>query len=115
VATTLARHTRPGDTAVRLGGDEFVLVIVGSDLILPNGDDGVTALHAAALDRAEQIRRAIATSAWEDLGPDATMGVSIGVAAGLLGQDPNAPTELYRRADADLYASKAARGIRDSA
>ncbi|MCW2757987.1 MAG: Cellulose synthesis regulatory protein [Nocardioidaceae bacterium] len=109
IATTLARHARPGDTAARLGGDEFVLVIVGSDLETTGGTDPVAALHVAALDRAAQIRSAVTTAVWEDLGPDADVAVSIGVAAAMLGHDADGPTDLYRRADADLYAAK---GIR---
>lgn len=89
VADLLAGAAGPDDTVSRFGGDEFVVVHRGSD--------------AAAL--ASGILDALAVS-FEIDGYDITVSASIGVAV-----DENFradPDDLFRRADAAMYAAKKA-------
>ena len=90
VARVLATQIRPGETAARLGGDEFVAVLPGTD-----ADE--------ALVRAEALSAQIdAVGLGEDVAP-LFRGASVGVVAAA----PNeAPSDLLRRAGADMHRRK---------
>jgi diguanylate cyclase (GGDEF)-like protein len=79
---------RPGDVAARYGGEEFAALLPGTD-------------GARALLVAERICRDFHVADW----PFERVTVSIGVAEALPGE---AAIELVARADAALYAAKAA-------
>jgi diguanylate cyclase (GGDEF)-like protein len=85
---------RPGDLAARLGGDEFVLVLD-------------TAEADVALRRGHEVRDQIRMEAWRNIHPALAVAASVGVACG-----EHAAVELYRTADAALYAAKRAGGGR---
>ncbi len=94
VAEVLRTVTRAADLCVRLGGDEFVVLLPGATL-----DE--------AQDCAERIRQALAEHWVEtETGERVRIGVSIGVATYRSGMDLE---QLYREADAALYAVKQAR------
>lgn len=92
VAGTLAAAVREGDTAARLGGEEFVLVLPGADA-------------AAALERAEQVRRAVAALRHPPDGGSLRVTVSTGVA--VCPADGATAGDLLEAADRALYAAKA--------
>ena len=84
---------RPGDVAARFGGDEFVVILPDTDA-------------ATALRIADTIRAAIEScSALEGNGIDiSTVTASVGVATHP--DDARTPDELFRAADAAMYAVK---------
>ena len=96
VALTLATGIRAGDLVARLGGDEFVALLDGLDV-------------EAAYRRAADLLQRLAAEPWGSVAPGLDLGVSIGVAAGEPGDDPE---QLVRRADTALYAAKAGGGGR---
>ncbi len=83
---------RTDDLALRLGGDEFCAVISGAT---------TQVVH----DRANRIGTLVATEDWGLLAPGLDLTVSVGAASTA---GPAALAELYPRADAALYAAKAA-------
>lgn len=89
VVAVLRQSLRPADLVGRLGGEEFVVV-------LP--DVGT----AAALQRAEQLRAAVAALHFEVAGRRVPLTVSIGLATA--GNESFA--DLLRRADHAMYAAK---------
>ena len=56
-----------------------------------------------ALGRARALHRDVEEHDWEAVAPGLRVGLSAGVAVGLLSEGPDV---LYRRADAALYAAK---------
>jgi diguanylate cyclase (GGDEF)-like protein len=94
VSDALQRRTREIDAVGRLGGDEFAVLIPG-------------AAETEARVVAEDLRKAISRSLD---GEDHQLTVSIGVASGR----PPVPEfeELWRSADAAMYAGKRAGGDR---
>jgi diguanylate cyclase (GGDEF)-like protein len=93
VAGTLAGAVREGDTAARLGGEEFVLVLPGAG-------------REQALERAEQVRRAVAAGRLVLDGASAGVTVSVGVA--VCPADGTTAAALLEAADRALYTAKAA-------
>ena len=93
LGATLRSCSRRSDVVVRLGGEEFALW-------LPEADADVAARVAEAV----HARIADAKLA----GGDGALTVSIGIAIGQGGPEPGAFTQLMQRADAALYAAKAA-------
>gem|GEM_PF-232778 len=87
LARVLARSVRPEDGVFRLGGDEFAIVVDGR--------------RNAALRVAERVRRAVRAHRRAQL-PTLSGGIAVVPA------DAQAPDELARKADAALYAAKAA-------
>ena len=94
VAATLAMATRPHDLVARMGGDEFVALLDDLD-------------ETAACRRAADLLKRLAAVPWASLSPGLDLRVSVGVAAGSPGDDPE---ELVLRADFALYAAKARGG-----
>lgn len=90
VAARLAAHARAVDMAARVGGEEFGWLMPGTPL-------------SGARAAAERFRSAVAG---EGFGPVASLTVSVGVAQ-LTDLDPDG-SALFRRADAALFAAKAA-------
>lgn len=97
IGALLAGAIRRSDLAARYGGEEFAVLLVGADL-----DQG--------LDQAERIRRAMAEKPCEAAGRRLSVTVSVGVAAvyGVREFGEAALDDLLARADAALYAAKAA-------
>ena len=93
LAALLGRHLRTRDMLARYGGEEFAILLAG-------GAD-----EPAALARAEELRAAVQAAAVAGR-PAGAVTVSIGVAA--LGGEELEQGALFRRADAGLYAAKAA-------
>ena len=87
----LQGHLRAGDVAGRWGGEEFLVLLPGTD-------------RAAALTVAERIRAATSEAPVVTDGMPILVTVSGGCAVGW----PDGPDELVSRADAALYAAKAA-------
>ncbi|HMN99141.1 MAG TPA: sensor domain-containing diguanylate cyclase [Miltoncostaeaceae bacterium] len=90
VAARLSSHARVIDLAARVGGEEFGWLMPGTPL-------------PGARVAAERFRSAVAG---EGFGPVASLTVSVGVAQ-LTDLDPDG-SALFRRADAALFAAKAA-------
>jgi diguanylate cyclase (GGDEF)-like protein len=96
LAQTLRSCAAPRDLIARNGGDEFCLVFVDTE-------------KAAAIERAEALRRRIAQIDVEPLRPprvtcDVSITASIGVAA--FPADAASASELLERADAAMYHAK---------
>jgi diguanylate cyclase (GGDEF)-like protein len=89
----IAHLIRPGDVAARFGGDEFVIILPDTDTTTAEGI-------------AETIRGAIeACSALDGNGIDiSTVTASVGVAT--FPDHASTPEELFRAADAAMYAIK---------
>lgn len=94
VAMVIARQVRASDLVARLGGDEFVVLLWN-----------LTAQDAHA--KAEAVEAAIARTTATHAGRQLSVGASIG-SAPLLPLDT--PASVLERADAAMYARKAARG-----
>ena len=94
VAMVIARQVRASDLVARLGGDEFVVLLWN-----------LTAANARA--KAEVIEAAIARTTATHAGTQLSIGASVG-SAPLLPLDT--PASVLERADAAMYARKAARG-----
>jgi diguanylate cyclase (GGDEF)-like protein len=90
-ASTLISHVRAGDVLGRFGGEEFVALLPGAG-------------QEKACWIAERLRERVRVIAIPSLGAEATVTVSIGVAA--LGRDGNELFELLAAADAALYRAK---------
>jgi diguanylate cyclase (GGDEF)-like protein len=95
VAGRLLLTCRLTDTVARLGGDEFVVLC--EDLPEQATLDALVARFQHALDAPYYLERTNAT---------VTLGVSIGVARAAAGEEP---ASLLRRADDDMYRTKAGR------
>jgi diguanylate cyclase (GGDEF)-like protein len=80
-----------GSFAARLGGEEFLLVLPGDDA-------------TAAFARAERLREAIRDHDWRPVTGAVPVTASIGVATRARGH--RTQEELFREADAHLYAAK---------
>jgi len=91
IAEVLSRHIGPEDLLGRYGGEEFVAVLKGTD-------------EAAAGERAEALRLAIAALSPEGLG-ERTLTASLGVAVARHGPCDGAEA-LISRADHALYRAK---------
>jgi len=89
----LLATTRPGDIACRYGGEEFVLVLPRASL-------------QHALRRAEDFRRRFSEIRVQELQPDQTPTLSIGVA--VFPEHGQTQDDLLRAADRALYAVKEA-------
>lgn len=91
LAQLLQRHCRPEDQAARLGGDEFALIATAS-----------VDIASQAAERVREALRGESRARWPERPP---LTLSIGM-AGL--QPPESAAALVLRADAALYAAKAA-------
>lgn len=96
VAGRIARCIRHGDKAYRLGGDEFAV-------ILGHVSHGA---HVNAV--SARMQSSMADEIILDGGSPARAGLSIGYA--VCPQDGTQPDDLIARADAQMYAAKAAKG-----
>jgi diguanylate cyclase (GGDEF)-like protein len=94
VAGTLAGAVREGDTAARLGGEEFVLVLPGA------GRD-------QAVERAEQIRRAVAGAGHPVDGGTGVLGVTVSIGVAVCPASGTSAEALLEAADRALYTAKA--------
>jgi diguanylate cyclase (GGDEF)-like protein len=94
VGAIICSALRPDDLALRLGGDEFCAVITGAS-------------PAVVQSRADRIGALVMTDDWTSVAPDLHVTVSVGAASTA---GPSEVEELYPRADAALYAAKAAGG-----
>ena len=92
VGAILRSVLRPDDLALRLGGDEFCAVITGAS-------------PQVVQDRADRIGTLVSLEDWESLAPGLAVTVSVGAASAA---GAGAVADLYPRADAALYAAKAA-------
>jgi diguanylate cyclase (GGDEF)-like protein len=93
VAATLVQHVRACDVLGRFGGEEFVALLPGAG-------------EQEACWIAERLRERVRACPVPGLGREATVTVSIGVAA--LGRDGRELFELLAAADAALYRAKEA-------
>jgi diguanylate cyclase (GGDEF)-like protein len=96
LARVLRAHCLREDVAARNGGDEFCLVFVETD-------------KAAAVDRAEALRRAVAAIDFGSLRPpgsDAGIRISASIGVAAFPADASNAAELMERADAAMYHSK---------
>jgi diguanylate cyclase (GGDEF)-like protein len=88
----LQRETRSGDIACRYGGEEFTVILPG-------------ATREASLQRARQLREALAASRFVHLGQDlGQVTVSIGVAA--FPDNGREWLAVLQQADQALYRAK---------
>ena len=94
VAMVIARQVRASDLVARLGGDEFAVLLWN-----------LSAADAQA--KAEAVEAAIARTTATHAGRQLSVGASVG-SAPLLPLDT--PASVLERADAAMYARKAARG-----
>ena len=92
VGAILRSALRPDDLALRLGGDEFCAVLTGAS-------------PQVVQDRADRIGTLVGLEDWESLAPGLAVTVSVGAASAA---GAAAVADLYPRADAALYAAKAA-------
>jgi diguanylate cyclase (GGDEF)-like protein len=92
VARRLLASVRPYDLVGRYGGEEFLVV-------LNNCDD------SSAMERAEALRRAIASAPVTTASGSISVTMSMGVIASEH-RKPTSPDEVVRDADAALYAAK---------
>jgi diguanylate cyclase (GGDEF)-like protein len=92
VADRLHAAVRRGDLVARLGGDEFVIVMQA--LALPHDAERIAQALMSALAQSYAAH------------PSARIGASVGLASG--GRGAEDADELLRRADAAMYAAKAA-------
>ncbi len=92
VAKLLTANTRPGDLVGRLGGDEFALWLDRTD-------------EAASIIRAKELLAASATLAQYSGDEAKPLGISLGIAPRLPGDDETI-AELSERADAAMYEIK---------
>lgn len=97
IGRLLAGLVRRSDLAARYGGEEFAVLLVGAD-------------RAQGVEQAERIRRAMAEKPCPAAGRNLSVTLSVGVAAVRQGRDFDeaALDDLLARADAALYAAKAA-------
>ncbi len=89
LAALLSAHIRSGDLVVRLGGDEFMITM-----------QDATGEQVATL--AERLFLAVAHDNWDAIALGLRVGVSLGVAAGSVGE----LERVIDRADRGLYISK---------
>lgn len=92
VGSIMRSALRADDLALRVGGDEFCAVIAG-------------AAPDIVLERADRIGALVALENWAGIQTGLRVTVSVGAASG---SGPGAVDDLYPRADAALYAAKAA-------
>lgn len=92
VCEAVSARLRLGDVLCRIGGDEFVVVAPEADL-------------AGAVELAERLREAVRAAA-DRVVPGAGVTASLGVA--VAPSQAQGPRDLLDRADAALYAAKAA-------
>ncbi len=91
VGAILAESCREEDVVARFGGEEFVIIPVAGDLV---------GAHALG----ERLRKMIEFAPWDEVAPDLSVSVSVGVSAG----PAKASAEVLRAADDGLYEAKAA-------
>lgn len=91
LGTLLDRRTRESDTCTRYGGEEFAILLPATPL-------------QEAVDLAERLRRAVASTPCGEQ----RVTVSIGVACGTAGSAPSDASLLIKEADDALYAAKSA-------
>lgn len=92
IANQLAGRIRSTDFVARFGGEEFVMLLPGADM-------------EAALQLANEIRRGIAESRFENAEINMPVTISCGLASFQLGDSPQS---VFDRADRALYQSKQA-------
>jgi len=92
VARRLLVSVRPYDLVGRFGGEEFLVVLNNCDA-------------DSAMDRAEELRQAIAAAPITAASNSISVTMSFGVIASQY-WNPASPDEFVRRADAALYAAK---------
>lgn len=83
---------RPSDSAFRIGGEEFCALLPGAGA-------------AVAAQVCERLRAAVEGEAWGEIEPGLVVTASLGAA---VGQADGTAEQLFKRADAALYAAKAA-------
>jgi diguanylate cyclase (GGDEF)-like protein len=93
IASVLRRHVRASDVVARIGGDEFALLLWNCN-------------EEHALAKATTVEQAIERTTATHKGRALTVGASVGAAL-LLPLDQ--PAETLARADAAMYARKAAK------
>lgn len=91
VAAIVTKHCRSTDLAARLGGEEFSILMRDVNA-------------AGAVEKAEEIRRAIEQTPIAIAGGPLHITASLGVA--VIKSDDNSTAELLKRADRALYESK---------